>query len=273
MDDSSTSPPLKLTIRFTVSHPDLSLAVPSPSTTTAVSLKCRIRAQLPPDVSTRHIRLIHAGRVLADTAPLSSLLPPANPKGKAPLRSVSTPAHIYIHASIGDQLAPSALAAEEADAVAADAAAVATPSRAATPPLAPSSTVPGPTGFDRLLSAGLSAPEIASLRAQFLSLQAHVYTPDTMPSGAELRALEGRWLDEGGDSASDPATGAPGTGMSASVAGYEDMLLGNVLGFFWPLGALVWLLREEGVWSGRRQMAVFTGIMVNVAFSVLRVTS
>lgn len=90
-----------------------------------------------------------------------------------------------------------------------------------------------------------------------------------MPSAAELRILEDQWIDnnnttgEGGLDAGDDAEGG----------GLDDMLWGNVMGFFWPVGALVWLLREDGVWSKRRQIAVVTGVLVNVAFSVLRVTS
>ena len=284
--DSSPIPtcsPLQLTIRFTTSIPDLPLDIPSPLSTTTLALKRRIRTLLPPDAAKRHLRLIHAGKVLADTSALSSLLKPSLPraqtpsgdgspdssaKGKAPMRELapSPPTQVYIHCSIGEVLSAEALAVE-ADALN-------PPPEPSSLPLPPNNTTPAPTGFDRLLTAGFSAAEIASLRAQFLALQAHAHTPDTMPSAAEMRVLEDRWIDE---SAGGPG-GEGGAGGFGDVGGggansYEDMLVGNVLGFFWPLGALVWLLREEGIWNGRRQMAVFTGIMVNVAFSVLRVTS
>ena len=55
------------------------------------------------------------------------------------------------------------------------------------------------------------------------------------------------------------------------AGGLDDILWGNVMGFFWPVGAVVWGFREEGVWSKRRQIAVLTGVLVNLAFSVLRV--
>ena len=55
--------------------------------------------------------------------------------------------------------------------------------------------------------------------------------------------------------------------------GLEDMLWGNVMGFFWAVGAIVWLVREEGVWSKRRQVGVVTGVLVNIAFCVLRIGS
>ena len=59
--------------------------------------------------------------------------------------------------------------------------------------------------------------------------------------------------------------------MGAEDAGLEDMLWGNLIGFFWPIGAFCWLLREEGVWSRRRQIAVFSGVLVNLTFGFLRV--
>jgi len=30
------------------------------------------------------------------------------------------------------------------------------------------------------------------------------------------------------------------------------LIWGNLMGFFWPVGAMFWLMREEGVWSGGR---------------------
>jgi len=199
----------------------------------------------------------------------SPLHAPVDRKGKGPVRDAeeTTAARVYIHCSIGDELSPSELAAEAAVA----AAAVTTP-RTSTPSSSAAqqqqhllaTTTPAPRGFDRLLSAGFSAAEIAALRSQFLALQSHTHTPDTMPSGAELRALEDRWIDEAGPGSAAEAQEEP--------SGLDDMLWGNIIGFFWPV-AVVWLLREEGVWSKRKQIAVFTGFLVNVAFSVLRFTS
>ena len=128
-----------------------------------------------------------------------------------------------------------------------------------------------PQGFDRLLSAGLSPTEVASLRSQFLAVQAHTHTPDTMPTPVEMRLLEERWLDadnsnmNGGAGAADAEDDFGG--------GLEDMLWGNVMGFFWAVGAIVWLVREEGVWSKRRQIGVVTGVLVNIAFCILRLGS
>ena len=95
-----------------------------------------------------------------------------------------------------------------------------------------------------------------------------------MPSGAELRQLEERWLDTNNPGSAGAVAGDDGDGtLVGGNGGLEDMLWGNVMGFFWAIGAIVWLVREEGVWSKRRQIGVLTGVLVNVAFCVLRAGS
>lgn len=96
-----------------------------------------------------------------------------------------------------------------------------------------------------------------------------------MPHGAALLALEDRWLDssagEGGGSLG--SAGAGGFDDDGEGSALDDMLWGNVIGFFWPLGAVVWGFREEGVWTRRRAIAVFTGVMVNLVFGFARISS
>ncbi|MCJ1244048.1 hypothetical protein MMC30_001245 [Trapelia coarctata] len=286
------SSPLNLIIRFPSSLPDLPLLIPSPSTTTALHLNQLIRPHLPPTLSTSRLRLISSGAVLPPTAPISSSLriptppppPPQKVNGKTAVYD-PPPRTLYIHCSLSDALSPAELAEEVALAAASIAAkpktkalstATGNDSGTATAPAAasPTTTTPQPLGFDRLLSAGLTPPEIAALRSQFLAIQAHTHTPDTMPSVAEMRLLEDRWLD---NSSSNPANAAANMGGrfedEGAEGGLDDILWGNVMGFFWPVGAVVWGFREEGVWSKRRQIAVLTGVLVNVAFSVLRVAS
>ncbi|KZF19931.1 hypothetical protein L228DRAFT_250346 [Xylona heveae TC161] len=142
---------------------------------------------------------------------------------------------------------------------------------AETDAVAPASTTAAPRGFDRLLGVGFSPAEVAALRSQFVALQSHSHTPDTMPSAAEMRMLEDRWMDESVAAGSGGGNAADTDDVQRGAL--EDMLLGNIMGFFWPIGAVVWLLREEGVWSRRRQIAVFTGMLANITFSILRVTS
>lgn len=142
-----------------------------------------------------------------------------------------------------------------------------------------SSTAPAPQGFDRLLASGFTAQEVATLRSQFHTNIAYTHTPDTMPSPAELRAMEDRWLDSAATDPS-PALGATadaeagwGAGFTVEEGGLDDMLLGYLTGFFWPLGAFVWGFREDGVWPRRRQLAVVMGVLLNCLFGFLRWSS
>ncbi|GME50019.1 Transmembrane protein [Neofusicoccum parvum] len=331
-------PEVLLIIRFTASLPDLPLPVSSPRTTTTLSLKQLIRTHLPAAHAASRLRLIHAGKVLADTAPLTaslSLPPPPPPRARPPPDTSSNdasakgkgkeralddgqppapePRKVYIHCSIGDALTPSALAAEAsaaASAAAALEAAFAQPGGARSASTATAATLPGgegassstaggqalaatsttteaPRGFDRLLNAGFTAAEVQSLRSQFRANLSFTHTPDTMPSPEEIRVMEDRWLDNDGgggrpggtvtDGAAageggDAGGGGWGTATWSDNGGLDDMLYGNVVGFFWPLGALGWGFREEGVWSRRRQIAVLTGFLLNIIFGFLRLS-
>ncbi|MCJ1482632.1 hypothetical protein MMC06_002798 [Schaereria dolodes] len=173
MEEDSAEQPIRLIIRFTTSIPDLPLTVLTPSTITTVSLKQQIRTHLPPDSSRNRLRLIHSGKVLSDTTSLvtSLRLPPPPPpppsrdiKGKAPIRRIQT---LYIHCSISDPLSPADLAAEAALAASNDVSKRTEPASPSTHDDAASSTAtttPAPRGFDRLLTAGFTPTEIASLR-------------------------------------------------------------------------------------------------------------
>lgn len=304
---------LLLIVRFTAAIPDLPLTISSPKTTTTLSLKRLIRANVPVPFSENRLRLIHAGKVLADSSPLSISLkylppPPRDTKPGSDARATSNngkgkgkePAYdgddslenvrrVYIHCSIGDPLDASELESEASTAASLEAglrAAVSAKSEQlvgqtsndiSTRPVTSTSTAP--QGFDRLLNAGFTASEVASLRSQFLSNIAYTHTPDTMPSGAALRALEDRWLDTsaqeqaagGSATAADgETTTAWGGGFDSEDGGLEDILWGNLLGFFWPIGALIWGMREEGVWTTRRKVAVTIGCLVNIVFGFVK---
>ena len=65
-----------------------------------------------------------------------------------------------------------------------------------------------------------------------------------------------------------------GGNMGSGIGGaLDDMLWGSVMGFFWPVGCALWLLREEGVWSWRKGLAVFVGVVVNLGFGAVRMIS
>lgn len=299
--------PLLLTVRFSASIPDLFLDIATPETTTAAGLKQLIRTHLPSNLSTHRLRLIYAGRGLEDATPLtiSLRLPPSartprpkhdegsnNKKDKEPVREKP---RLYIHCSIGDIVLSETDLVEETDAAS-------TLLRKQDGFLnekytmkqkqeqeqqQASTTTPAPRGFDRLLATGFTAAEVTALRSQFMAVQSVSRTPDTMPSGAELHELEDRWLDEGttagsaatGGGVGDVAGGDDGASFADDDGGFgagsrgaiDDMLWGAVMGFFWPIGCAMWLRREEGVWSWRKGLAVFVGVVINAAFGAMRI--
>ena len=313
---------LPLTIRFSASIPDLLLDIPSPYTTTAAGLKQLIRSRLPRDLSTHRLRLIYAGRGLGDTVPLAVSLKLHlrsglnnvldKGKGKEPVRNNNNShERVYVHCSIGDIVLLEDELIREAEAVSTElllqqqrhdgkesgrgfghestAAREEEHHHHQQQQQQQSTTTPAPRGFDRLLSTGFAPAEISALRSQFLAILSVSRTPDTMPTGYELRELEDSWMDEGisaasaglglgvgggGAAAEGLALGADddggfGTGSRGAV---EDMLWGAVMGFFWPVGCVMWLRREEGVWSWRKGLAVFIGVVVNGAVGVMRLT-
>ncbi|KAF7618874.1 hypothetical protein AFLA_000521 [Aspergillus flavus NRRL3357] len=278
-EEDSTSDPLLLTIRFSASIPDLPFDILYPETTTSAGLKQLVRTRLPQNLSSHRLRLIYAGRGLEDTVPLSvSLKLPPSPtrsprlpsddedtdlskgkgKGKAPVREQP---RLYIHCSIGDIVLSATDLATEAS-------------------LASTLQQEDETQKDGNQSTGFTPAEVSALRSQFMAIQSVSRTPDTMPSGAELRELEDRWMDEG-SSAMAAGVGGAGEGAgftdddggfgSGSRGAIDDMLWGAVMGFFWPVGCAMWLRREEGVWSWRKGLAVFVGVVVNLAFGTMRI--
>ena len=306
-----------ITVRFSASLPDLHLTIDSPVTSTAATLKQQIRKNLPADLADRRLRLIYAGRALIDTSSLSTQLklsssrtpsrsgtpiPVADRndvKGKTAIYDPPARTRTYIHCSIGDVVLSAAdLSLEKSQSVllhTKDNNEPSSSSSSSKPPTlttstspsnaVPSSstttTTPAPRGFDRLLSAGFSPAEIRTLRSQFMAIQAHSHTPDTMPSPTTLRAMEDRWLDNdtAGSTGAAAAAGGGGAGIGAAalpgadedVSGaLDDLLWGAVMGFFWPVGCLWWACREEGIWSRRKKWAVVLGVLINAGIGGLR---
>lgn len=279
MDASSSfeelSSLLHVTVRFTTAIPDLLLDV-NAEETSVIALKNLIRSRLDEATATHRLRLIHSGKLLQDGDTLSAVLtipsaPPRAPdpsgKGKA---VESPPARVYVNCSIGDVLTAEELAAEAHMVLEQSQ----SPKKQA---IKDGSTAPNtttnrpPRGFDRLLAGGFTTAEVNQLRLQFLSIQSNIHTPDTMPSPETLRQMEDAWIDDNGGNAGSGGTafdfGDDGLGGGA----LDDLLWGNIMGFLWPLGCIGWAIREEGVWSKRRKMAVFTGFMLSLSFGVLRV--
>lgn len=295
---SKTAPPeeiLELIIRFTASIPDLTLQIRSPKTTTTLVLKTLIRGHLQGDDGSKRLRLIYSGKILEDATSLFRNLglkegrPPSPPRstkalGKQPARDdvggVASFERKYIHCSVGDTLSKSDLEEEAHKAEESMQALLKTlgnvtdsKSTNGTSKLDAVVTVTqAPQGFDRLLQTGFSREDVATLRASFLAHLSNTHTPDTMPHGDTLRRLEERWLDA--DTQTAQTIGADGTTVEDDEgSALDDMLWGNICGFFWPMGAIVWGFREDGVWTRRRKIAVFTGLMINVVFGFARYTT
>lgn len=293
----------EITVRFSTSNPDLLISIPVNGNPTTATLKQQIRASLPNDLKEKRIRLIHAGKALDDASPLSTSLkrhvsrPPSRiptpgpydsgaeidssragkAKGKLPVRDPPS-ARIYIHCSIGD-------ATLSADDLAAEAALASTKSDTETEAAQDvqeshnedtnkSTTTPAPRGFDRLLNAGFSLSEINSLRLQFMSIQAHTHTPDTMPSPNTLRAMEDQWLDNSSSNLSltqgDEGLSGIDAGEDSGRGALDDMIWGTTIGFFWPIGCLIWGIREDGIFSPRRKIAIVIGVVLNLGLGFVR---
>ncbi|KAK5111982.1 hypothetical protein LTR62_004516 [Meristemomyces frigidus] len=302
----SSTQPIDIVIRFSSSAPDVALSVSEPGSTSVISLKQQLRTHLSPPASESRLRFIYSGKVLTDASALSAHLRPTAPppaagtrsngndsksakaQGKQPVRDgdgkgkvgAAVP-RVYIHCSVGDLLTAAELAIDKQSAREADEALRSQTTLDAVVPSATidsngnathTTTTPAPRGFDRLLTAGFTATEITSLRTQFRAIQSHSHTPDTMPTGPGLLALEEAWLDNGSANTTT-GDGVPGGFEGEDVGGLDDMLWGNLIGFFWPVGAMCWMVREEGVWSRRKQIAVLSGFLVNLTFGFLRVVN
>ncbi len=274
---AASDSPIEVVVRFSTSNTDVIVSIANPSAATALTLKQQIRSHLDEPAASSRLRLIHAGKVLPDTEALSRTLhatyppPSASGKGKGKQRLRDPAARVYVHCSVGDPLSPEDLAAETNSAQDADNALISSlkPVVATintTDSGQENSTTPAPRGFDRLLSAGFTPGEITTLRTQFLAIQSQTHTPENMPTGPALLALEERWLDN----THSPSSG-DGENDAEDAAGLDDMLWGNLIGFFWPIGAMLCGWREEGVWTKRRKIAVLSGVLVNLTFGVLRV--
>ncbi|KAK1836127.1 DUF2407 C-terminal domain-containing protein [Podospora conica] len=298
-------PPLHLTVRFSTSLPDLQLDILTPHLTTVVALKHQIRARLAADAASSsdphhaaaaraRLRFIHAGKLLPDHAPLSTVLKalppppastPADPKNKGKNIEGRSHQRVYVICSIGDPLTPSELAAEAVSATATPT--PASDSRPGTPGIhldtghglgvrSTPAPAPAPRGFDRLLTTGFTRAEVNQLRLQFRSIQAARHTPDTMPSPDGLRRMEDQWIDSNAAGTAGMAASAAGedggapveeeTGLNAVV---EGMVKGMLIGFVFPLGAAGWLLREEGVWPRRMQVFVWLGVLLSMVMGMM----
>ncbi|OAA36043.1 putative protein family UPF0645, transmembrane [Beauveria brongniartii RCEF 3172] len=267
-------PPLLITVRFSSGLADLAIDVPAPDTTTVLAFKHNLRQRI---ASRSRLRLIYQGRILLDGASLAAVLkplpatPPAaaaapsDPKGKAVDKP--RPIRIYLNCSIGDELSTAELDAEEAEAAkppeggGGDQTAAAAGSAAW--------KKPRPRGFDRLLQAGFTPSEIATLRTQFASIRTERFASDAMPSPDTMRGMEDAWID--GNAGELPSSTVAGGALDDDMANMStvlDVLIrAMMIGFFFPLGSMTWLLRQD-VWGEKWRIFVGSGVVLSLTVGV-----
>ncbi|KAG7285437.1 hypothetical protein NEMBOFW57_010064 [Staphylotrichum longicolle] len=272
------------------------------------------------------LRFIHNGRILPDASVLSSVLkapppPPishhADPKGKSradapphpqqrhwrrPLRgrprrrshpclrpatSTAIPLPLSLPAPLGATHPASRLQVTTTNLPHPQATTTTTTDNTTTATGTAAAAAARPIGFDRLLAAGLTPPEISTLRSHFRAIHTARFTPDAMPSPDTLRRMEDAWLDN--DSQHLPTTtfqdhsGAGGAGGDGDAEGAEavddvyglsavagPLIKGMLIGFVFPLGVVGWLGKEDGVWSRRMQVFVVFGVLLSVSVGLVR---
>jgi hypothetical protein len=284
---ASPAPPLLITVRFSTSQPDLDINIASPQTTTVLAFKHNLRNRLS---SRNRLRLIYQGRILTDASALSTALkplpaapspppppPPPPPtkdddpkgKGKGKAADLPVPIRVYLNCSIGDELSAEELAEEAAAAEKpppedhADDSAAGASSRQQ-----PAWKRPRPKGFDRLLQAGFTQSEIATLRTQFASIHTERFAPDAMPSPDALRGMEDSWIDSNaGELPSSSSTGTLEDDFSSMSTVLDVLIRGMMIGFFFPLGSMTWLLRQ-GIWGEKWQVFVGSGVVLSLTVGI-----
>ncbi|KAM3432746.1 hypothetical protein MY4824_006381 [Beauveria thailandica] len=269
-------PPLLITVRFSSGLADLAIDVPAPDTTTVLAFKHNLRQRI---ASRSRLRLIYQGRILLDGASLAAVLkplpatPPAaaaapapsDPKGKAVDKP--RPIRVYLNCSIGDELSTAELDAEEAEAAkppeggGGDQTAAAAGSAAW--------KKPRPRGFDRLLQAGFTPSEIATLRTQFASIRTERFASDAMPSPDTMRGMEDAWIDgNAGELPSSTVAGGTLDDDMTNMSTVLDVLIrAMMIGFFFPLGSMTWLLRQD-VWGEKWRIFVGSGVVLSLTVGV-----
>ncbi|TQS32147.1 hypothetical protein Golomagni_07546, partial [Golovinomyces magnicellulatus] len=220
--------PLRITIRFPSSLPDLDIDSASPNTTTVLALKQTLRNRI---ASRSRLRLIYQGRILSDSSSLSTALKPlppppppppkdANDNGKGKAADLPQPIRVYLNCSIGDDLTTEELEDEKL-------AAEKPPEDAAQTTPATGYKRPRPRGFDRLLQAGFTQSEISTLRTQFASIHSDRFAPDAMPSPDSMRTMEDAWIDS--NAGETPTTVNALDEDRSSMSGVLDVLIKGMM--------------------------------------------
>ncbi|KIM53458.1 hypothetical protein SCLCIDRAFT_1222777 [Scleroderma citrinum Foug A] len=253
-----------LTIRFTEGLPDLALNVTDTDTVRLVKAKIVLAR---PQLADRRLRLIHAGRILANGIRLRSWLSALEERqhcsslsNEAPPSPVQTPTAVtWLHCSVGPKIEPETEAEDM-------------PQTVQIQPL---------RGFDRLATAGFSEEDIANFRRQFHSQSSSNYLDLAFENDEQYdehaRALEELWIDS-----LDSGTNAPIVQSSSQMM----VVKGIVLGFFFPIIPFFFLrdakpaafwddgtqvdAMESVIFSRKTQVGIVFGFLVNLLFGTWR---
>jgi len=257
--------PRSFTVRFSEGLGDLSLSVLPDDTVREVLRKIRVER---PSLARRRLRLIHSGRLLTNGTKLHGWIASLEERQKRALvlgPKTSEEGGVWVHCSVGPEITDDEL---EDDAV----------QKSQISPL---------KGFDRLQAAGISEEEIENIRRHF-----HATRGSGIDSGGVLqdddqfehaRALEEQWIDDldGGASSTDPFSGDDI---------YTTLLLGMLLGFFFPILPFYFMRtprpaaffsdayqtlesQPSVIFSTRMCMAIVCGFVANIAYGTLRIWS
>ncbi|OAR03021.1 hypothetical protein LLEC1_07116, partial [Akanthomyces lecanii] len=125
---------------------------------------------------------------------------------------------------------------------------------------------PRPRGFDRLLQAGFTQSEIATLRTQFASIHTERFASDAMPSPDTMRGMEDAWID--GNAGELPSAASPLEDDITNMSTVLDVMIrAMMIGFFFPLGSVTWLLRQD-VWGEKWRIFVGSGVVLSLTVGI-----
>lgn len=80
--------------------------------------------------------------------------------------------------------------------------------------------------------------------------------------------MEDAWIDDNG-----AVNGVNAAEADVASGALDDLIWGVIMGFLWPLGAVGWMSREDGIWSPRRQTAVWSGFLLCLVFGMMNLVA
>ncbi|KIK68986.1 hypothetical protein GYMLUDRAFT_153057 [Collybiopsis luxurians FD-317 M1] len=251
------------TVRFTEDVPDLEISANEQDTVRDVKKLIRLER---PQIKDRRLRLIHSGKLLADTTLIYSWLKSSDErqqKLEADSGTQSTSALAWLHCSIGQKLETSDSEGDEGKEQV--------------------SQIQPARGFDRLASLGFTEEEIAGIRRQFHNQSTSNFLDDRdfdldEDYDEHARALEEQWIDSLDNN---------DISLSNSSSSNSPAMIGIIIGFFFPfipafingnkpMQPIFW---EDGtenrpadsvVFSRTVQFGLVAGFLANILFGMWR---